>query len=238
MAELCRNALIATLPSEVLVRIEADLEVVVLQRGAVLHEPGASLAYAYFPFDSVISLLAVLRDGASAEVAVVGREGVLGCALFLGGESMPARAVVEFGGQAARLRRSLLMSEFRRGGVLQEQLLRYALWLMIQAMQIASCNRHHAIDQQFCRWLLTRLDGLDSRQLAATQQVASHALGARRQSVAAAAKRLQAEGAVAFSRGRIRVVDRAPLERCVCECYHAMQGEYRLLFAQGSRAPE
>ena len=188
----------------------------------------------YFPTDCIVSLLYVMKDGASAEIAVVGHEGLVGIALFMGGESTPSRAVVQSAGSAYRLSSKILKREFEHSGPLQHLLLRYTQALITQMAQTAVCNRHHAIDQQLCRWLLLSLDRLSGDELVMTQELISNMLGVRREGVTEAAGKLQAEGLIHYSRGRIKVLDRAKLEKRVCECYAVVKKEFdRLLPVHG-----
>jgi CRP-like cAMP-binding protein len=201
-----------------------------LSLGRAVYESGGKLDYIYFPTDCIVSLLYVMRDGASAEIAVVGHEGLVGVALFMGGESTPSRAVVQSAGAAYRLASKTLKREFEHAGPLQHLLLRYTQALITQMAQTAVCNRHHAIDQQLCRWLLLSLDRLSGNELVMTQELIANMLGVRREGVTDAAGKLQAAGLIHYSRGRIRVLDRAKLEKRVCECYAAVKEEFdRLL---------
>ncbi|HEX7076086.1 MAG TPA: Crp/Fnr family transcriptional regulator [Hyphomicrobiaceae bacterium] len=198
--------------------------------GLVLYESGGALAYVYFPTDSIISLLYVMEDGASAEIAVTGCEGLVGISLFMGGETTPSRAVVQSAGSGYRLKAEFLKKEFQNGGALQHLALRYTQALITQMAQTAVCNRHHAVEQQLCRWLLLSLDRLRSNELTMTQELIANMLGVRREGVTEAAGRLQKAGLIQYSRGRITVLDRAKLERRVCECYAVVKKEYdRLL---------
>ena len=198
--------------------------------GEPLYESGARLDHVYFPTTCIVSLLYVLENGASAEIAVVGNEGILGISLFMGGETTPSRAVVQSEGWSYRLPALLLKEEFTRGGELQHLLLRFTQALITQMTQTAVCNRHHAVHQQLCRWLLLSLDRLASNELVMTQELIAHMLGVRREGVTEAAGSLQAEGLIQYSRGRITVLDRKRLEARVCECYSVVKKEYdRLL---------
>jgi len=210
--------------------VQAELEWVDLPLGKVLYESGTAMRYAYFPTTAVISLLYVLETGASAEIAVVGNEGMVGIALFMGGNSTPSRAVVQSAGEGYRLRASILKSEFDRAGPFLHLLLRYTQALLTQMSQTAVCNRHHSLDQQLCRWLLLSLDRLSGPDLIMTQELISNMLGVRREGVTAAAQQLQAAGLIRYSRGHITVVDRPGLEKRTCECYQVVKTEYdRLL---------
>ena len=198
--------------------------------GHVLYESGKTLKHVYFPTDSIVSLLYVMEDGASAEIAVVGNEGMVGVALFMGGETTPNRAVIQSAGHAYRLAGALLKREFKRSGALQDVLLRYTQALLTQMAQTAVCNRHHAVEQQLCRWLLLSLDRLSSNMVNMTQELISNMLGVRREGVTEAAGRLQSQGLIEYTRGRITVLDRPGLERACCECYAVVKQEFdRLL---------
>ena len=224
------NHLLAALPEENYQQLASFLEPVALPLGLSVYEPGAAQEYVWFPTDSIVSLLYVLADGASAEIAVTGNEGLVGIALFMGGESTPSRAVVQSAGHGFRLRASVLRKEFERGGALQHLLLRYTQALITQMTQTAVCNRHHSVDQQLCRWLLLSLDRLPGGELVMTQELIANMLGVRREGVTEAAGKLQAEGLIHYSRGHIKVLDRERLEARVCECYAVVKREYdRLL---------
>ena len=198
--------------------------------GHVLHESGKTLKHVYFPTDSIVSLLYVMEDGSSAEIAVVGNEGMVGVALFMGGETTPNRAVIQSAGHAYRLAGALLKREFKRSGALQDVLLRYTQALLTQMAQTAVCNRHHSVEQQLCRWLLLSLDRLSSNIVNMTQELISNMLGVRREGVTEAAGRLQSQGLIEYTRGRITVLDRPGLERACCECYAVVKQEFdRLL---------
>ncbi len=225
-----QNHLLAALPAAERERLYPELELVPLPLGDVLYESGNQLQHVYWPTDSIVSLLYVMADGASAEIAVVGNEGIIGIALFMGGESMPNRAVVQSAGHAYRLKGQLLKEEFNRSGALQQLLLRYTQALLTQMAQTAVCNRHHSVDQQLCRWLLLSLDRLPSNELTMTQELIANMLGVRREGVTEAAGKLQSAGLIHYSRGRITVVDRPRLEAQACECYGVVKREFdRLL---------
>ena len=225
-----QNHLLAVLPVPESERLYRLLEPVPLALGQVLYESGDQLQHVYFPTDSIVSLLYVMADGASAEIAVVGNEGVIGIALFMGGETTPNRAVVQSAGWAYRLKGQSLKEEFNRAGDLQHLLLRYTQALLTQMSQTAVCNRHHSVDQQLCRWLLLSLDRLPSSQLTMTQELIANMLGVRREGVTEAAMRLQKAGLIRYARGHIGVLDRPGLERRSCECYAVVKKEYdRLL---------
>lgn len=223
------NHLLAALPAEEYKRLAPNLEQVPMPLGHVLYESGSELNHVYFPTTSIVSLLYVMLDGASAEIAVVGNEGIIGVALFMGGETMPNRAVVQSAGHAYRLKGHLLKEEFNRSGGLQHLLLRYTQALLTQMAQTAVCNRHHSLDQQLCRWLLLSLDRLFSDELIMTQELIANMLGVRREGVTEAAGNLQKSGLIKYSRGRITVLDRAGLEARVCECYAVVRREFERL---------
>ena len=230
------NHLLASLPAEDLVRLQPHLELVRLPLSWVAYEPGASQRYVYFPTTAIVSLLHLLGDGFSAEIAVVGNDGVVGVALFMGADSTPSRAVVQSAEDAYRLAASALKREFDRGGALQHTLLRYTQALITQMAQTAVCNRHHSVDQQLCRWLLLTLDRLPSAEVVMTQELIANMLGVRREGVTEAAGRLQAVGVIRYRRGRITVLDRSALEAKVCECYQVVRRETDRLFPRGSYA--
>jgi CRP-like cAMP-binding protein len=225
-----QNRLVAALPTPESERLLAHLELVSMPLGHVLYESGSELHHVYFPTTAIVSLLYVMMDGASAEIAVVGNEGIIGVALFMGGETMPNRAVVQSAGHAYRLRGQLFKEEFNRSGEVQHLLLRYTQALLTQMAQTAVCNRHHSLDQQLCRWLLLSLDRLPSNDLVMTQELIANMLGVRREGVTAAAGNLQRAGLIEYHRGRITVLDRTGLEARVCECYAVVKKEFdRLL---------
>ncbi len=223
------NRLLAVLKQPEFERIASHLELVPMPLGEVLYESGGTLDWVYFPTDTIVSLLYVLEDGASAEIAVVGREGVVGIALFMGGQTMPNRAVVQSAGRAYRLKGTILTQEFNRSGAVQHLLLRYTLALLTQMAQTAVCNRHHTVDQQLCRWLLLSLDRLPSNELSMTQELIANMLGVRREGVTEAAGKLQRAGLIDYHRGLITVLDRPALEARVCECYEVVRAEFRRL---------
>ena len=225
-----QNHLLAALPAPDYERIAAHLELVPLNLGDVLYEPGVQLRYVYFPTTAIVSLLYVMEDGASAEIAIVGNEGILGISLFMGGETTPSRAVVQSAGHGYRLRARLLKEEFARYGPFLRLLLRYTQALITQMAQTAVCNRHHSVDQQLCRWLLLSLDRLSSSELSMTQELIANMLGVRREGVTEAAGKLQQAGLIHYRRGKIIVLDRARLEARCCECYQVVKTEFdRLL---------
>ena len=229
-----QNQILAALPAADYERLLPDLELVPFELGRALYESGGQERYAYFPTDSIVSLLYVMENGSSAEIAVVGKEGVVGIALFMGGESTPSRAVVQSAGYGYRLPPSVLKSAFGQGGELQHLLLRYTQALITQMAQTAVCNRHHAVEQQLCRWLLLSLDRLPSEELTMTQELIANMLGVRREGVTEAAGKLQAEGLIHYSRGKITVLDRPKLEQQVCECYAVVKTEYDRLLPPGA----
>jgi CRP-like cAMP-binding protein len=221
--------LLSVLPEDVYQRIVAQLEPFPLTLGEVLYESGGQLEWVYFPTTAIVSLLYVMENGSSAEIAVVGKEGIVGIALFMGGDTMPNRAVVQSEGNAYRLPGHILRQEFDRSGPLQHLLLRYTLALLTQMAQTAVCNRHHTVDQQLCRWLLLSLDRLPSNELSMTQELIANMLGVRREGVTEAAGKLQQAGLIHYSRGMITVIDRPGLEARVCECYEVVRTEFRRL---------
>ena len=231
------NRLLAALPADEWARWLPALEPVDMPLGRVLYESGMTMTHVYFPTTSIVSLLYVMEDGASAEIAVVGNEGIVGISLFMGGESTPSRSVVQSAGQGFRMRGQLLKDEFSRSGPVLHLLLRYTQALITQMAQTAVCNRYHSLDQQLCRWLLLSLDRLPSSELVTTQELIANMLGVRREGVTEAAANLQRAGLIRYRRGHITVVDRQGLERRTCECYSVVRQEYqRLLPAGPSRA--
>ena len=223
------NRLLAALPVEDWQRLQPWLEPIDMPLGQVLCESGQMLTHAVFPTSAIVSLLYMTENGSSAEIAVVGNEGIVGVAIFMGGATMLNRAVVQSAGHGYRLNGRLLEQEFSRGAALQHLLLRYTLALMTQMAQTAVCNRHHTVDQQLCRWLLLSLDRLPSNELCITQELIANILGVRRESVTQAAGHLQGAGLIHYSRGRITVLDRPALEHRVCECYEVVRKEFRRL---------
>jgi CRP-like cAMP-binding protein len=220
-----RNQLLNALTAEGLARLLPNLECIDLPLGTVLHESGDVLSHVYFPVDCIVSLLYVLADGSSAEIAVVGNDGLIGIALFMGGETTPNRAIVQSAGQAWRLPAQQLKDEFHRDGPLHDLLLRYTQALITQMAQTAVCNRHHTVDQQLCRWLLLSLDRLPSNQLVMTQELIANMLGVRREGVTDSAGKLQRLGVIHYQRGHITVLDRPKLETLCCECYAVVRKE-------------
>jgi CRP-like cAMP-binding protein len=225
----CQNHLLAALPIEARDRLFPHLDFERLPLGKVLYESGDTLGHAYFPTDSIVSLLYVMESGASAEISVVGNEGLIGVALFMGGESTPSRAIVQSAGGAFRLAGQRLKDEFNRHGELLLLVLRYTQALITQMAQTAVCNRHHSIDQQLCRWLLLSLDRLPGNRLTMTQELIANMLGVRREGVTEAALKLQKLGVIRYSRGEITVLDRPRLEELVCECYSVVRLESQRL---------
>jgi CRP-like cAMP-binding protein len=219
------NHLLAALAAEERERIFPHLQSVDMRLGDVLYESGDTLSHVYFPTDCIVSLLYVLLDGATAEIAVAGDEGLIGISLFMGGETTPNRAIVQSAGHAYRLSGQRLKDEFHRNGKLQDLLLRYTQALITQMAQTAVCNRHHSVDQQLCRWLLLSLDRLPTHTLRMTQELIANMLGVRREGVTEAAGKLQKAGVIKYSRGQITVLDRPQLERLCCECYAVVKKE-------------
>jgi CRP-like cAMP-binding protein len=228
------NRLLAALHEPDYRKLAAHLELMPMPLGMAVYESGSAQGFVYFPIDSIVSLLYVLEDGASTEIAVTGKEGLVGISLFMGGESTPSRAVVQGAGQGYRVRGAVLKQVFESSGDLQHLLLRFTQALITQMTQTAVCNRHHLVDQQLCRWLLLMLDRLASNEVLMTQELIANMLGVRREGVTEAAGRLQAEGLIEYRRGRIRVLDRQRLEARVCECYAVVKKEYDRLLAPQS----
>jgi CRP-like cAMP-binding protein len=225
-----QNHLLDALPAGDYERVASHLELIPMALGDVLYESGAKLRHVYFPTTSIVSLLYVMEDGASAEIAVVGNEGILGISLFMGGDTTPSRAIVQSAGHGFRLRADLLKDEFERFGPTMHLLLRYTQALLTQMAQTAVCNRHHSVDKQLCRWLLLSLDRLASNELSMTQELIANMLGVRREGVTEAAGKLQAAGLIRYHRGQITVLDRPGLEARSCECYQVVKTEFdRLL---------
>jgi CRP-like cAMP-binding protein len=224
------NHLLAALPAQEWERWRPQLEWVKMPLGEVLYESGTQQTHIYFPTTAIVSLLYVMESGASAEIAVVGNEGVVGISLFMGGESTPSRAVVQSAGQGFRLKASVIKDEFNRSGPVMHVLLRYTQALITQMAQTAVCNRHHSLDQQLCRWLLLSLDRLNGNELVMTQELIANMLGVRREGVTEGALKLQKSGLIRYARGHITVLDRKGLEARTCECYAVVKREYdRLL---------
>ncbi len=227
------NSLLASLPDAEWQRWSPNLEPIELPLGKVIYEAGVTLTHVYFPTTAIVSLLYVMESGASAEIAVVGNEGLVGISLFMGGGSTPSRAVVQSAGQGFRLKAELMKVQFERGGPVMHLLLRYTQALITQMSQTAVCNRHHSLDQQLCRWLLLSMDRVEGNVLVMTQELISNMLGVRREGVTEAALKLQKAGLIDYARGHITVLDRAGLEDRTCECYAVVKREYdRLLPAE------
>ncbi len=224
-----QNQILAALPVEEYARLLPNLELIQLPLGRVLYEPGAQMDYLYFPVSGIISLLYVMNNGESAEIALTGNEGLVGVSLFMGGESTTSRAVVQNAGISYRLEADILRREFARGGPLQYLALCYTQALMTQMTQTAACNRHHTLDQQLCRWLLLSLDRLPGNELTMTQQLIANMLGVTLTGVAEALDKLQAGGAIRHKDGLVTVVHRPKLEACVCECYAVVKNEFTRL---------
>ena len=225
-----QNHLLASLPEAELARWLPQLEPVDMPLGYVVYESGSTLAHVYFPTTSIVSLLYVMENGASAEIAVVGNDGVVGISLFMGGGSTPSRGVVRSAGRGFRLKASVMNKEFQRAGPVLHLLLRYTQALITQMAQTAVCNRHHTLDQQLCRWLLLSLDRLQNNNLVMTQELIANMLGVRREGVTEGALKLQRAGLISYTRGRITILERPGLEKRTCECYAVVRKEYdRLL---------
>ena len=231
------NLLLAALPRADLEQFRASLELVQLELGQALYESGRRQRQVYFPTTAVVSLLYALADGTSAQIAVVGKEGLIGVSLFMGGETTTSGAVVQSAGYAYRLKSGVLKEEFLRAGAMQHLLLRYTQALLTQMAQTAVCNRHHSLDQQLCRWLLLSLDRLPGSELVMTQELMANMLGVRREGVTEAAGNLQGAGLIKYSRGRIAVLNRTGLETRTCECYAVVKREYDRLLPPGPAAP-
>jgi CRP-like cAMP-binding protein len=224
-----RNQLLTKLPPEEYEHLLPHLEPVSFALGEVIYESGGRQSYIYFPTTAIISLLYLMENGSSAEMGVAGKEGLVGIALFMGGDSVPNRAVVQSAGDALRMKTKVLQNEFARGGTFQRLLLRYTQALMTQMSQTAVCNRLHTVEQQLCRWLLLSRDRLDTDELVMTQELIANMLGVRREGVTHAAGRLQESGLISYVRGRITILDRQGLEAAVCECYRVVKDEYERL---------
>ena len=231
-----KNLLLAALAPAELKRMRPHLEPVTMPLGDVIYESGRHLDHVYFPTTCIVSLLYVLESGASAEIAVVGYEGVVGVSIFMGGETTPSRAVVQSGGNAYRLPGQMVKDEFTRGGAMQHLMLRYTQSLITQMAQTAVCNRHHSVDQQLCRWLLLSIDRLASPEIVMTQELIANMLGVRREGVTEAAGKLQKVGVISYRRGHIRVLDRLRLEAMSCECYEVVRVETARLLPQPGAA--
>ena len=230
-AGLSQNYILAAVPPVELERLAGELELVPMALGEMLYGPGGQLQHAYFPTTSIVSLHYVTESGASAEIAGVGNEGVVGVSLFMGGNTTPSSAVVQTAGQAYRLERRILMEEFNRGGPFQKLLLRYTQALITQMSQTAVCNRHHSVEQQLCRWLLGTLDRVPSGQFVMTQELVANMLGVRREAITEAAGKLQHAGFIRYRRGHIAVLEKAGLVKLSCECYSVVKNELRRLLS-------
>ncbi len=228
-----QNQILAALPPAEWERWRPQLEAVDMPLGNALYESGKTLAHLYFPTTSIVSLLYVMENGSSAEIAIVGHEGLVGISLFMGGDSTPSRAVVQSAGKGFRLKADGMMNEFNRSGPVMHLLLRYTQALITQMAQTAVCNRHHTLDQQLCRWLLLSLDRLPGNELVMTQELIANMLGVRREGVTESAGRLQKDGLISYQRGRITVLDRPQLEQRTCECYAVVKKEYDRLLPAG-----
>lgn len=224
-----RNYLFHSIPLIEWERLLPHIEAIDLPLGKVLYEPGSKMNHVYFPSSAIVSLLYALENGSSAEIAVVGNEGVVGISIFMGGESTSSRAVVQSAGKGYRIKSTIILEEFNRSGALMHLLLRYTQALITQMSQTAVCNRHHTLDQQFCRWLLLNLDRLTSNELVMTQELIANMLGVRREGVTEAALKVQKAGLIKYTRGHITILDRLGLEKRTCECYNLVKLEYARL---------
>lgn len=233
-----QNFLLGALPTDEFERLLPHLHLTPLALGAVLYESGGKLQYAYFPTTAIVSLHYVTESGASSEIAGVGREGMVGISLFMGGNTTPSAAVVQTAGYAYRLERSALMEEFERNGAVQRLLLRYTQALITQMSQTAVCNRHHSVEQQLCRWLLVTLDRIPSGELTMTQELVASMIGVRREGITEAAGKLQEAGYIRYRRGHISVLDRLGLESRVCECYGVVKREFSRLLSDVQQRPD
>jgi CRP-like cAMP-binding protein len=227
-----QNYLLGALPDDILERFLPHLELIPMPLGQVLYESGGQLQHVYFPTTAILSMHYIMESGASAEIAGVGNEGVLGISLFMGGNTTPSRATVQTAGKGYRLKGRVMMEEFNRAGPMMRLMLRYTQALMTQMSQTAVCNRHHSVEQQLCRWLLLTLDRLPSNELTMTQELIAGMLGVRRESITETAVMLQREGLISYRRGHITVVDRAGLELRTCECYDVVKKEFSRLLSR------
>ena len=224
------NHLLGALPTDIYARLAPHLELVPMPLGKVIYESGVPISHVYFPTTAIVSLLYVMVDGASAEIAVVGKEGIVGVSLFMGTDTTPSRAIVQSAGHAYRLKGEVLKEEFSQSGPFQDLLLHYTQALLTQMALTAACNRHHSVDQQLCRWLLLSLDRLPANELLMTQELIANMLGVRREGVTEAAGNLQKSGLIKYSRGHIEILNRLGLEARTCECYGVVKREFdRLL---------
>jgi len=231
-----QNQLLAALPAEIFERLSPHLELISMPLGEVLYESGGQLHHAYFPTTAIVSLHYVMENGASAEIAGVGNEGVLGIPLFMGGNTTPSRAIVQTAGWGYRLKARLMMEEFNRAGPMMRLMLRYTQALITQISQTAVCNRHHSVEQQLCRWLLLTLDRLPSNELTMTQELIASMLGVRREGITETAGNLQRAGLISYRRGHITVLDRSGLESHSCECYKVVKKEFHRLLSDTGAA--
>ena len=228
-----QNRLLAGIADEELERLRANLELVSLKLGHVLYESGEKMDYVYFPTTAIISLLYIMENGSTAEIGVVGNDGLVGLAIFMGGDTTPNRAVVQSAGDALKIKSGMMKEEFTRGGRFHNLCLRYTQALITQISQTAVCNRLHSVDQQLCRWLLLSHDRLPTDRLIMTQDLIANMLGVRREGITHAAKRLQNYGYISYVRGDMTILNRQGLESCVCECYQVVRDEYDRLFPEG-----
>lgn len=224
-----QNHLLAALPADIFARLSPQLELVAMPLGEVLYESGGQLHHVYFPTSAIVSLHYIMENGASAEMAGVGNEGIIGISLFMGGNTTPSRATVQTGGYGYRLQGQLMLEEFNRAGPMMRLMLRYTQALITQMSQTAVCNRHHSMEQQLCRWLLLTLDRLPSNELTMTQELIACMLGVRREGITEAAGNLQHAGLISYRRGHITVLDRSGLETLTCECYQVVKKEFNRL---------
>jgi len=231
-----QNHLLAALPAEVFGRISPQLEGVQMRLGDVLYEPGRKLQHIYFPTSAIVSLHYMMESGASSEIAGVGNEGVLGISHFLGGNTTSSQATVYTGGYGFRVKPPLMLEEFNRAGPMMRLILRYTQALMTQMSQTTACNRFHSVEQQMCRWMLLTLDRLPSQELVMTQEMVASMLGVRRESITQAAGNLQSLGVISYRRGHIKVLDRAKLETCTCECYDVVKKEFHRLLGSAEQS--
>lgn len=228
-----RNYLLAALPEEEFLRIYSKLEPITLSLGDSLYEYGEKMDYAYFPTTAIVSMLYIMENGATAEIGIVGNDGLLGIALFMGGETTTSRAIIQSAGNLVRIKDKDLKDEFKTGGVFQELLLRYTQALLTQISQTAVCNRLHSIEQQLCRWLLMSHDRLQTDKLVMTHDLISNMLGVRREGITLAAQKLAKRKLITNNRGTITVIDRQGLEKAACECYAVVNAEYNRLLGRG-----
>jgi CRP-like cAMP-binding protein len=231
--DVLKNYLLGALPEEDFKRLPPMLTPVTFALGDVLYESGEKLEHVYFPTTAIVSMLYIMENGSTAEIGVVGNDGLVGIALYMGGETTPSRAIVQSAGVAYRMKATDLLTEFRRGGMFQTLLLRFTMALLVQISQTAVCNRLHSVEQQLCRWLLLSHDRLESDKLVMTHDLISNMLGVRREGVTLAAKKLQKKKLITTIRGTMTILDRQGLEHAVCECYHVVNEEYNRLLGRG-----